>query len=145
MSDVSAPGLSQLVQRVQRALRERATQKTREIGVSGMRPAHAALLPHIPPDGVRVGALATRAGLTKQATSQLLDELAREGLVAQSPDPTDRRAALVRFTKRGQEAMREGLDVNAALDAELSAALGVERVERMRQDLSELLAAIDRC
>lgn len=142
MSESANPGLSQLLSQANRLIREQALARSRAKGAVGVRPAHAALFPHIPAEGVRVGVLAQKAGLSKQAVSQLLDDLSREGLVATSPDPSDRRAALVGFTKRGQEALRGGMDVNAAVDEELAARLGDERTARLRADLTALIELI---
>lgn len=142
MSESIEPGLSQLLSRANRLIREQALSQSRAKGAAGVRPAHAALFPHIPAEGVRVGVLAQQAGLSKQAVSQLLDDLSREGLVSTSPDPGDRRASLVAFTKRGLEALRGGMDVNAAVDEELAKRLGEARTERLRADLTALIEAI---
>ncbi len=53
------------------------------------------------PDGIRVGEVAARVGVTLPATSRLLRRLERRDLVALAPDDTDRRATRARLTARG--------------------------------------------
>jgi DNA-binding MarR family transcriptional regulator len=53
-------------------------------------------------DGARVGAVATRVGVTVPATSRLLRRLERRGLTALSVDEADRRATRARLTEQGR-------------------------------------------
>jgi len=64
-------------------------------------PAFSSLMPLLDATGVRPSTLAQRAGITKQAISQLVRELETRGYVGQVPDSTDTRAKIVRLTKRG--------------------------------------------
>lgn len=54
-------------------------------------------------DGVRVGEVAARVGVTLPATSRLLRRLERRGLTTLGVDASDRRATRVRLTDRGHE------------------------------------------
>lgn len=54
-------------------------------------------------DGVRVGEVAVRVGVTLPATSRLLRRLERRGLMTLGTDASDRRATRVRLTERGHE------------------------------------------
>jgi DNA-binding MarR family transcriptional regulator len=51
--------------------------------------------------GARVGAIAARVGLSLPSTSRLIRRLERRGAVVTEPDPTDRRASIVRATPDG--------------------------------------------
>jgi DNA-binding MarR family transcriptional regulator len=66
-----------------------------------IRPAHGVVFEHIGRDGARVTTMAEAAGMTKQAMTELVDHLERHGYVERAPDPTDRRAKLVRLTEKG--------------------------------------------
>ncbi|MCB9763726.1 MAG: MarR family transcriptional regulator [Alphaproteobacteria bacterium] len=111
-------------------------------GDASIRPAHTALFPHIDFEGVRQTELADRVGVSKQAVGQLVRDLERMGMVRRDPDPTDGRARLVRFTKQGLEGMRHGVGVLIELETELTAQLGPERVDRLREDLAVLVEAL---
>lgn len=104
------------------------------------RGAIANLLPHISFEGIRLGALAARVGVSKQAVSKVVAEMAAEGIVELAPDPSDARGRLVRFTARGADAIEHGLSILGGLERELSAKLGARRVA----ELHDTLLALDR-
>lgn len=52
-------------------------------------------------DGLRISEVAARTGTSLPSASRLVDRLARRGLLVVEPDPTDRRARLVRSTRSG--------------------------------------------
>jgi DNA-binding MarR family transcriptional regulator len=104
------------------------------------RGAIANLLPHISFEGIRLGALATRVGVSKQAVSKVVAEMAAEGIVELAPDPADARGRLVRFTARGANAIEHGLGILSGLERELSAKLGARRMA----ELHDTLLALDR-
>ena len=54
-----------------------------------------------------VGAIAERLQLRHHTTVELLDRLADRGYVVRMPDPSDRRAVLVRLTSRGDAVLRK--------------------------------------
>ncbi|GAA2582743.1 MULTISPECIES: MarR family winged helix-turn-helix transcriptional regulator [Streptomyces] len=70
-------------------------------GFEGMRPAHGFAFARLAPDGATVTDLAVHLGTTKQAASQLVDELVRKGYVERRPHPADARARLVVLTEAG--------------------------------------------
>jgi DNA-binding MarR family transcriptional regulator len=53
--------------------------------------------------GVRHSELAQHLGIAPRSTTEVVDALEAKGLVARSPDPTDRRATLVALTDRGRD------------------------------------------
>ena len=59
------------------------------------RAAHTSLLPHLDWDGTRITDLAQRMGVTKQAASQLVQDMVRLGMLELRPDPSDGRARRV--------------------------------------------------
>ena len=70
-------------------------------GFEGLRPAHGFAFARLARDGATVTDLATHLGVTKQAASQLVDELVRKGYAERQPHPRDARARLVVMTERG--------------------------------------------
>lgn len=86
--------------------------------------------------GVRLRDLAVRAGLTKQAAQQLIDELATANLVERRPDPTDARAKLIEFTGRGRRFLEEADEVKGELERALAARIGVRDTAALRRLLA---------
>ena len=107
-----------------------------------LRAAHTALLPHLTFEGVRGAELAKKLGVTKQAVSQLVTELEEWGVVEQIADPQDGRAKLVRFSKKGEQAMLQGLAVLGELEAELSDKIGKRRMQELHTALLALEKAL---
>ena len=63
--------------------------------------AHIHITRHLALDGSRLTDLAAKAGMSKQAMGDLVDQCEAWGLVVREPDPRDARARLVRFTSTG--------------------------------------------
>lgn len=80
-----------------------------------VRPAYGFAFTRLAPDGATVTDLATHLGVTKQAASQLVDELVRKGYAERRPYPGDARARLVVLTERGWACTRAAEE--AAADA----------------------------
>jgi len=72
-------------------------------GFAEVRPAYGSLLlPLYEEDGLRVGELARRAGLSKQTLTTMVRLLERDGLVTRRPDPQDARATRIHLTARAR-------------------------------------------
>src|SRR5262245_54692836 len=91
-----------LLLKAMRAFNDQSMTAIRALGHADLSLAHAAVLPHIDVAGTRPTEVAERAGLRKQSASQLLDELVAAGYVVKRPDPADKRASLIGFTKKGR-------------------------------------------
>lgn len=86
--------------------------------------ARGNLMVHVGPDGIRQVDLAERAGLTKQAVQQFVDELVRDGIVMRTPDEADARARRVRLTPAGEAAMRDADRIKLEIEETWRAKLG---------------------
>ncbi|MFH8341356.1 MarR family winged helix-turn-helix transcriptional regulator [Streptomyces sp. AM6-12] len=75
-------------------------------GFAGLRPAHGFAFARLAPDGATVTELAAHLGVTKQAASQLVDEVVRKGYAERRPHPGDARARLIVLTERGRACTR---------------------------------------
>ena len=122
-----------------RAFAARALAKLRARGHPRLTLAHVGLLPHLEVSGTRLTELAARARMTKQAAGQLIDELSREGYVARTPDPADRRAVRVTFTAEGWRFLMDAEGVKAEIVAEYRAVLGEARFVALEAALAELV------
>jgi DNA-binding MarR family transcriptional regulator len=126
-----------------RALTATMMAKVASCGFKDMTPAFASLMPLLDATGARPTSLAQRAGITKQAISQLVRELEARGYVEQIPDSTDTRAKIVRLTKRGVAIKAACAEVKHELQSMAIAKLGKSRVSRLQRDLIELAAALE--
>jgi DNA-binding MarR family transcriptional regulator len=75
----------------------------REAGVDDIRPSFGAVLvPLFEEDGLRLGELAVRSGLTKQTLTTLVRRIEAHGYVERRPDPQDGRAARLFLTRKAR-------------------------------------------
>ena len=88
--------------------------------------AHIHITRHLAQDGSRLGELATRAGMSKQAMGALVDQCEAWGMVTRAADPADARARQVRFTATGLAWMGAYRDAVAQAEAEMRQAIGDE-------------------
>lgn len=108
-------------------------------GIEGMRPRYNAVLRHLDENGTRATVLAQRAGLSRQALTQTVDELEAAGVVERRDDPSDRRAKLVVYTERGQRGFIASRQVIAEIERAYATRLGPRRHAQLRTALTELL------
>ena len=88
--------------------------------------AHIHITRHLAQDGSRLGELATRAGMSKQAMGALVDQCEAWGMVTRAADPADARARQVRFTATGLAWLGDYRDAVAQAEAEMRQAIGDE-------------------
>jgi DNA-binding MarR family transcriptional regulator len=108
-----------------------------------VRPAHFTVFQHIPPQGIRLTALADAALMTKQSMGYLVDDLAALGYVERVPDPTDRRAKVVRLTARGRAVEETVRKVIRRIEADWAARLGQKEYQRLTRLLRALIALLE--
>jgi DNA-binding MarR family transcriptional regulator len=127
-----------------RALAADLVLELEERGWPGLRASQAALVLNVDRrSGTRLTELARRAGVTKQATMVVVDELEVRGLVRRTPDPEDGRAKVVRLTARGRTLAAECRRAVAAVEARTRRTLGGRRYEGLREALDLLLESDD--
>jgi DNA-binding MarR family transcriptional regulator len=108
-------------------------------GFGEVRPAYGSvLLPLFEEDGLRMGALAARARLSKQTMTTLIRLMEEAGLVTREPDPHDGRAMLVRLTARSREFAPVARQVVAELEARIVRRLTADAYRALRAGLKEV-------
>ncbi|KUL41059.1 MarR family winged helix-turn-helix transcriptional regulator [Streptomyces regalis] len=115
MQNSEAMALSAALLAVAGELTQRINDGVVARGFEGMRPAHGFAFARLAPNGATVTDLAAHLGVTKQAASQLVDEIVRKGYAERRPHPDDARARLVVLTGRGWACTRAAEE--AAADA----------------------------
>ena len=117
-------------------------QRFAERGHPEIRPPHGNVMQFLDDGGTRVTVLAERAQMTKQSMAELVAHLERLGYVERVPDPSDRRAKLVRATRRGKQLYAIAREVVAEIEAEWTRRLGKAKMRRLRELLEELNAGL---
>ncbi len=111
-------------------------------GFGEVRPAYGAVLRHLPSDGASVTDLARRAGMTKQSMGYLVDQMETAGLLAQEPDPGDRRAKIVMLNDRGRKALVAALELSRRCEERYAQLIGRAKLKQLRVLLAELGEAL---
>jgi len=120
------------------AIHRRLIKELNAAGFEELRVPHMAVLQFPGPDGVRPGALAERAGMSKQAMNQLLRSLEDLGYIIRSDAPGEGRARIVRFTRRGRAAYSKVHDILRDIEQEWSAELGPRDFAQLKQLLARV-------
>lgn len=114
------------------AIQRRIIKELNAAGFEELRLPHMAALQFPGPDGVRPGTLAERAGMSKQAMNQLLRSLEAFGYIARSDDPSEGRARIIRFTKRGHAVYEKVHDILRDIEREWSDEIGHRRFVQLK-------------
>ena len=120
---------------------ESVTRAMHAHGFTGVRLVHIALIRNVDEAGTRIGDIAKRAGMTKQATGQLVNEFTELGFIKVVPDPSDRRAKIAKYTAKGRRLLAAIVASIEETEAAFAAAIGTAESERLKALLTELLAA----
>jgi DNA-binding MarR family transcriptional regulator len=97
--------------------------------------ASASLLWLLDEGGTRSTTLAQRAGVTKQAMSQQVKQMEREGYLEQVPDLSDTRAKVIRMTPRGKAVKAACAEVRDELNQAVAKLVGKESALEMEAHL----------
>lgn len=107
-------------------------------GFADLRPAHGFAFARLAPDGATVTDLAAHLGVTKQAASQLVDEIVRKGYAERRPHPQDARARLVVLTGRGWACTRAAEEAAAEVVSGWVELLGEAGVRALGENLARI-------
>ena len=89
------------------------------LGISGSRP---------------IAALGQQLGLTPSTMTGLVDRLEEQGYLRREAHPSDRRATILRLTRKGETAFRREVEFYRALLDESLSALGDDDAKRLMLD-----------
>lgn len=129
--------------RAVRVYNKRILDGVRERGFEDFTLAFPQILSNLDLAGTRIGVLAARAGVTRQAAGQLVDEIERCGYVRRKASPEDARATVVVLTPRGQRLMSAILELARGIEEGFADTLGARQFESVRAGLSRLADAVD--
>jgi DNA-binding MarR family transcriptional regulator len=136
--------LLRLLLRLTRAMNDETTGRVQALGFV-LQPSYPRLLGNLEAggSGTRIAALARRMGTTRQAVSQLVQEIEDKGYVERRPDPDDKRGVVIHFTPRGRKMLAHAMRVMKKIEAEYALVLGEGGLEKLKQLLSKLADAVD--
>lgn len=119
----------------------------REIGEAGFGDLSLALgsnaLRFLGEDGLRIGEVAALAGVSKQAASQQVAYLEKQGYVQVGPDPEDSRAKVVRLTAKGRRSQEVCRPLLGEVERRWRRRYGREEVRRLRASLEVLVSQLE--
>jgi DNA-binding MarR family transcriptional regulator len=101
--------------------------------------ARGNILVHVGPNGIRQSDLVEKAGLTKQAVQQFVDELESDGIVHRTRDEKDARARWVRLTPAGEAAMRDADRIKLQIETEWRQKLGSDAFDQLDALLRQVI------
>jgi DNA-binding MarR family transcriptional regulator len=103
MSSLGRTNLGFLLAKAAQRWNELLYERFKSAGYPEVRPSYGSILvPLFEEDGLRIGELAKRARLSKQAMTTMLRLLEKEDLVIRRLDPEDARASRIFLTKKAQ-------------------------------------------
>ena len=106
--------------------------------------AHVHVTRHLALEGSRLTDLAERAGMSKQAMGDLVDQCEAWGLVTRQADPLDARARRVRFTATGRAWLHAFREAVAQAEAEFRGEVGADAGRRGRHRAGSLRRRVER-
>jgi len=119
---------------------EGVTRAMHERGFAGIRLVHIALIRNVDENGTRITDIARRAGMTKQATGQLVAEFVELGYIRVVNDPTDGRVKIARYTAKGKRLLIAIVASIEQTEDAVAAAIGRGKLETLKAMLGSILA-----
>ncbi len=135
--------LYRLLLRASRAETSATLERVHKLGYDDVSLSDTHLLANLDTEGTVISALARRAGVSRQASSQQVAALERAGYVTRRASESDGRVAIVHQTARGRDLLADALDIVESLEATYASELGADRLAALKESLSVLLDRID--
>ena len=127
--------IGELLREVRAALIDGVGQRVSAAGFGDVRANHDCVFSYLLPQGTRLAELAAQARMAPQSIVWHVDQLERLGYVERVPDPSDRRAKLIRPTSHGLAYMTAARDALADIEHEWVNALGTTGLTTLRDTL----------
>lgn len=140
------PPLVNLLARAQASFVADFEARLRASEIDGLSLAHSTnVLRHLSEGPRRARDIVDRCGVTKQAVSQQIAHLERNGFVAVGRDEDDQRARIVSLTTKGECAQVVVGRLFTQVEHDWAERIGAESVAAVRQALTELLGEGTAC
>jgi DNA-binding MarR family transcriptional regulator len=132
--------LGWLLGRVDLLFAEGVTRGMHARGFAGIRLVHIALIRNVDENGTRISEIARRAGMTKQATGQLVAEFVDLGYIRLVNDPSDGRVKIARYTAKGRRLLVAIVGSIEDTEAAVAASIGAGKLAALKKTLGLVLA-----
>jgi DNA-binding MarR family transcriptional regulator len=135
--------VGRLLNNAVRRFEARVLELMSERGHAETRIAHVSLTRNLDVEGTRLTELARRASMSKQAMGELVEQCTELGLVDRIADPSDGRARIVRFTRKGRAWLNTFRDAVDVAEREMRAELGKTAMNTILKGLAAYGAKFD--
>jgi DNA-binding MarR family transcriptional regulator len=129
--------------RILRVYNRRLVEGLHARGFTDFSPGFPPLLSNLDVEGTRIGVLASRAGVTRQAAGQLLREIEKCDYIERRAAADDARATVVRFTARGRRLLATVFELVDQIEAEFADLLADAAFDDLRDMLVRLADRVD--
>lgn len=127
--------IGRLLNNAVRRFEDRVLELMTAAGYADTRISHVNLTRNLDRDGTRITELASRAGMTKQAMSELVEQCEGIGLVRREIDPADKRARIIHFTRLGLQWLEAFSRAVDRAEQEMRVELGQAKHDAVRNAL----------
>jgi DNA-binding MarR family transcriptional regulator len=117
-----------------RTLTNELNARMADLGYPNLRTTAGFAFQRMAAGGATNGELAAFLGVTKQAASQLVDELEEQGLAQRTPGP-DGRTKTVVLTERGWQCTEAAARISIEIEQRWAATVGADRLDTLVSDL----------
>ena len=122
-----------------RAIVDRHAAVLAERGDGWLRPSHAYVLHAVEDQPRSIKELSKLNQVSKQAMSQIIDQLEERALVRRSIDPADRRARAVQITDEGRRTLAQAADAWRTVEDEVRSVVGERNLASTMRTLRRYL------
>ncbi len=136
--EASKSDLATMLMAASRIVNTKALAKLDPDGSTGLRLAHLPVIAALDAGGVRMGEIAQRIGVTRQAAAALCKDLDAAGVVVCVPDPEDARATLVTLTPLGAALCERATVALRELERDFAGLVGHENLSTTLEVLQRI-------
>lgn len=135
--------LYRLLTRTLRVYNRRMLAGLHARGFTDMSAGFFPILSNLDTEGTRIGVLATRGGVTRQAAGQLLKAIEQAGYVELRPSAHDARVTMVHFSARGRKLLAAVFESVDEIEADFEAVLKKGEFGKVKTGLLRIADAVD--
>lgn len=119
--------------------KRRFTQEMQAQGYNWYVEARGNLLQHIGPKGLAQTELVEKAGISKQAVQQQLDELVQDGIVERVSDKSDARKKHIQLTPSGLDVLKIANVIKSDIESDYEDLMGKVAMAHLKEALNVII------